>query len=291
MVRNAFAAMDLTSPGSTPFHLVASVQYELAGSAQGVYELWWATPDRWRESFQTQGGESESNLALGNKLYVLRSGPAPSLASLRTREILHPTGPTAFTWTLSVQKVLVTNVNGRKQICVDAKGSVIEERACLDPVSSKLVSVSERTNYLEAHRSDFQCLGEKCFPRDFESRYFDERMRIQVTDLETAGRFTQDVFAVPQGSVERDWCAVPTQKGRGTGTSFNVAIGPPRLVAYWLLVGSNGRLENAVALRSGGSAIDGKLKTFFQSRTFPVKLCGGRPIEYDVLFDLPSHVQ
>lgn len=296
LVRGAFSAMDLTSPGSTPFHLLANVHYELGReSADGEYELLWSAPDRWRENFRMERVESEVNLALGDKLYVLRSGPAPSLPLLRAREILHPTSDNAFTWSLDVRKVLTVVVNGQAETCVDARNSAVEERVCMDSDTGTLLSVRDNNRtgpaYLDFNRTDFACIDRKCFPHKIESRYFDEHMDVRVTTLEHVARFSDDVFTAPPNSVAHDWCALPTANGKTSRDPFSITISPPRIIAYWLSIAPNGRVENVVPLRPGGAAVDNRMERVFRSERFPTRTCGQTPVGYDELFYLPSHMQ
>ena len=72
-----------------PFHLVAKIHYEASfRTSGGTYELLWSAPDRFREEFRldTLG---ETDVVIGDKRYVLRTGPALQLGLWRLRYLLN----------------------------------------------------------------------------------------------------------------------------------------------------------------------------------------------------------
>jgi len=67
----------LAVPGRPSFHIVAKLHHVVGtNSFEGSYELLWATPERFREEFRL-GDAGETDVALEDKIYVLRNTPTP----------------------------------------------------------------------------------------------------------------------------------------------------------------------------------------------------------------------
>lgn len=295
MMQKAFAEMDLTSPGSPPFHLIAHVHYAVANYVHdGIYEMLWATPDHWREYVNMGQDGSEIDVAAGDKLYVLRSGAVPSLSVLRARAVLGPHDPGAFAWDRRVTKVMYSVAGGETDICVDSKKYVLLEHACVDP-KGELTLIQEGSGERHVNesvdRDDFVSLGEKRYPRHFGSQHSDETMSIRIDVLTLAPDLTKRSFEAPAGAVASDWCAMPMQKGAilGIPPTLNPSGVIPRVVAYYVWVARDGRVSRFVLLQTPNG--DHTFDFFLHSASFPVKSCGGKPIEYQALFYFPSSLQ
>src|SRR5271165_6105607 len=75
LLQRAFEGMKLQEAGTPPYHLVARVHIEMEGTFRdGVYEVLWAAPDRFRENFKIEA-LAETDLVLSDKLYVFRTSP------------------------------------------------------------------------------------------------------------------------------------------------------------------------------------------------------------------------
>ena len=82
LLRKAAADSELRGSGAAPFHLLANFKYTLDNNTvDGMYELFWAAPDKYREYFK-MGDVVETDIAAGNKLYVERSTKAIPLAAV-----------------------------------------------------------------------------------------------------------------------------------------------------------------------------------------------------------------
>src|SRR5208337_2874213 len=85
LLQKAIESQNLQSAGKPPFHLVAHVRYNFLGeTSDGVYEILWAAPDRFRETYQL-GRMTETDVALGDKIHISRNTPTctPQLLHLR----------------------------------------------------------------------------------------------------------------------------------------------------------------------------------------------------------------
>ncbi len=297
IMQKAFAAMNLTSPGSPPFHLVAQIHYELGGDGRdGVFELFWAAPDRWREGFKMDRVDSEIDIALGDKLYTLRHNASASLPLLRVRRVLHPGESNAVSRNFKVGKVTSEQLNGEQVTCFDSKRGVVEERTCFDSPRNQIVDASYRgqtgwTASLDGERSDFVAVGDRRYPRHFVSHYFDENMDIRITTLAVATDFPEGVFTPQLGAAVSDWCAAPVEKGETSPGFGRIILHEPALVAYDLLIARDGKVEKSAPLRPADPNEDTQLNTWFREARFPKKFCGANPIEYERLFYLPNNLE
>src|SRR5579863_7474072 len=68
LLKKAIDATNLKAPGGPPFHLIAKIHYALNDkTADGKYEILYASPDRYRVQLQLDG-VGETDIALGDKL-------------------------------------------------------------------------------------------------------------------------------------------------------------------------------------------------------------------------------
>src|SRR5579862_2191429 len=290
MMQKAFAAMNLTSSGSPPFHLLAQVHYDLGGDGRdGIFELFWAAPDRWREGFKMERVDPEIDIALGDKLYTLRRNASASLPLLRVRRVLHPWGSNAVGRDFKVSKMAPEQLNGEQVTCFDSKWGVVEEHTCFDSPSNRIEETSYQgqggwTASLNGKRSDFVAVGDKRYPRHFVSHYFDENMDIKITTLAVGTDFPEGVFTPQVGAAVSEWCAAPVEKGETSPGFGRITLHEPALVAYDLLIARDGKVKKSAPLRPADANEDAQLNAWFRDVKFPKKLCGANPIEYERLF-------
>lgn len=307
LLQRAAEATDFQASDTPPFHLVAQVHYEIGGHPfDGSYELFWASPDRHRENF-SMGTMMETEVALGDKLYVLRNTTTMTLPfwsirlALRSpRHLLYGTKP-------NVDRVYSSQVRGENRTCVDSSDESLVREICFDPVSNQIVFLSHKLpvcshceNLPKSLRdsfglemSEFLSLGTKLFPRRIIRNDFDLRIDLETKTIEQAISFAQDVFTPPVGAESRDWCSKPDTKGKLSWTFGPlVKVNPPgSIVAYYVLVGRDGKVEKSIPLRSGGISVDERLNQWFRGSRFPVLSCGNKAIEYETVQYAPIQVR
>jgi hypothetical protein len=161
--------------GGTPFHLVAKLHYDAYGqSSDGVYELLWADPDRFREEFRL-GTVGETDVVAGEKRYVLRNGLNFQLALWRLRFLLD--SPLEFLGAkdVHVSQVYSTRFGPDAATCVKEDSAYIEREVCFDSASSRTVSAKmvamENKSALDRRLSDFLTIGPKAFPATSSSTF------------------------------------------------------------------------------------------------------------------------
>lgn len=281
-------AMDMTTlkVEGVPFHLVAKFHYEAySRAADGTFELLWSAPDRFREQFQLDTLR-ETDVAIGDKRYVLRTGPALQLGLWRLRNQLN--SPLAF---LAKSKLQISKVwsspGANREICVSVGSALIEKQACFDPTSSKIVSVkvaSRKNSNIEMRLEDFVGVGPKRYPRHQFSHMGGETLEVKVETVEQASQFADSVFLPPAGATVFQWCPDPVQKG---------SLYPPRIssplnaenLAYYLLVGRDGLVVKSVPLLIPNQRTEQLTTQWLQKAKFPIEVCHGQPIEYERIYE------
>src|SRR5580698_9952433 len=108
LVQAAKSQRTLMAPGSPPFHLIANIRYtEGTQTASGKYEMLWADPAHFRQEFRI-GDISESDVANGDMLYVLRNTPYERYSVWRVKALMNQ--PRALPANMTPEKIVVNNV-------------------------------------------------------------------------------------------------------------------------------------------------------------------------------------
>ncbi len=326
ILQKTFGAMDLRSPGSPPFHLVARVHYDLAGSAtDGTYEMLWLAPDRWREDLKMDGVGAETEIVDGDKIINLRSNFGTILPLHNIRGALLPDREKTYAWELKMKKIQFMSVDGEQRVCIDsAEGPALKETACLDGSAQQVSSVRDVDFVVSVERSDFVSVGEKRYPRHLITRQYDETMDIHLEFLAVSQGGIESTLEAPAGAVVRDWCPKEEIKepANDPARPFFTMRAPGAMVMYYVLVDTNGRVKDWAPLRKESKAIDDLLESpyslapilsqrsdlplvpngkylgsidktmaaWFPEARFAKHSCGGKPIEYEHVMPIPAAI-
>lgn len=304
LLEKAAQAANLRANDASSFHLVAQVHYEIGSqTSDGVYELSWASPDRYREDFRMQGA-AEIEIAAEDKLYILRNTPALSLPfwsvrnALRSAKNFFP-GPKS-----KIRRVYPAQVSGELLTCVDFGDERSQRQACINPTTNQAVSLSfaaippqgplsmttkELKHLHDLEVSDFVDVGTKRYPTRIHRQEQDEKLEIKIETLKQVMTFAEGEFTPQAGAVAYDWCSSPVAKGT-IQIDFQpiLELDPPgAVVAYYVVVGTDGRVKKWASSRSGGKYVDERMATRFRDARFPIFSCGSKPIEYETMFNAP----
>ncbi len=309
ILEKAATAADLWSEDAPPYHLAASVVVYLGKDAyKGTYDLWWASPDKYREGFQMQVGAdtyAETDLALGDKFYTLRNTTTLSFQLWQVRrgvrEVHH-----RFFWGHEPKKPRVyrARVGGEQITCIDVDSEIQRIETCLDPVTGQVSSSSVKPTeagtktpeVAEMARSsgweitNFAILENKRYPRRIKLQEYDLALEVNVTSLDRVSRFGDDVFQPIPRAAASDWCAQPTA-GKDSLDMNSAPLfkfhAPGRYIAYYAKIASDGRASLLLPLRSGGSVIDGRMEDWLRHSQFGTLSCAGKPIEWEAVLTAP----
>jgi hypothetical protein len=282
-------AMDMAmlEDDGVPFHLLAKIHYDAYSRASdGTYELLWSAPDRFREEFRL-GTLGETDVVIGDKRYVLRTGPALQLALWRLRSLLN--SPLAV---LAEPKLRASKVwwspGVNPEICVSAGGSLfIDKQACFDTGSSTVVSVkvaSRNNSNIEMRLDDFVAVGPKRYPRRLFSHMGAETLEVKVENVEQTSQFAESVFLPPVGATVFPWCPDAVQRGSSH---------PPRVsspfyagnLAYYLLIGRDGHVITSIPLLVPNQRTERDTTQWLRKAKFSIELCHSQPIEYETIYE------
>jgi hypothetical protein len=302
IMRNAFATMDVRELSRTPFRLVAKVHYEVAGRAEdGIYELLQEAPDHFRENFK-MGAIEESDVAFGDKLYIIRNTPFLTLPLWRVRQLVNSPVPPSLRTKPKAWKVYSAQIAGVSTTCTRAADNDdwIVGQVCFEPSTNGMVTLDLSTNYqsemipsippsltLEIHLSEFsssQDIGR--FPRHLVYREFGENVDVKIETIDRILKFDENVLA-PPGVEPSEWCSTPTQKGSQPTLDFVPILSAKKgnvLTAYYLFIGRDGRVKKSVPVPLEGAGADERTMSRLRDAHFPISYCGEKSIEYETYF-------
>lgn len=304
LLQKAAEAMNLRSAGSPPFHLIAKIDYEIGHKAlNGSYELLWVSPDKYRESFK-MADFSEIEIALGDKLYILRNTPNMTLPLWSVRKSLISPKNLYAGSEPKVKRVYSAQVGGNDGLCIDYGNDSYERQACLERATNEVVSfhyaaipphgplsitTKELKHLDELELGEFLNLDAKRYPMRIHRQESDEKLEIKIEALTQGTTFPENVFIPPANAIVFDWCSNPVADGK-LEIDFRpiLEVDPPGAAyAYYVLVGTDGRVRKWAPSRSGGKVVDESMQSRFREAKFPTFSCGNKAIEYETQFNAP----
>ena len=295
ILQNAAEEADLWTSDSVPFHLLASVHYELGGQpSDGTYELLWRSPDQYREYFEMRNAK-EMEIASGGKLSILRNTPTLTIPLWNTQRNLRFIKN--YFLREKVKRVHTTQVNGMQATCIESEGKFTETQNCFDPNNNLAVHVSfvekwTSSAWGKSELTSFTSLGRKRYPLRIIRKEFDEQLDVTITTLEEPKSLSEDLFVSPADAQVFDWCPKPTRSGHLEFPPGPVGRmdSPGANFAYYVLVGRDGRVKRSAPMRSAGTPVDHKMATWLKMAKFPVESCGGNPVEYETVMSAPLEI-
>jgi hypothetical protein len=293
MIAKAEQRLLPTQASSVPYHYVAELHYTWGDySADGTYEVLWAAPDRFRQELRL-GKTSESDVVLGDKLYVRRNDPSAAyiverlrlLTGLPDRGLAAPAAAPRE----KVEKVYASTYGSEKVVCVKGAGVEKGRTICLDAAERSVVSetYSLKRGDLEVFSvfDNFITVGDREYPGHLLSRVGNESLEIRVQRMSPVLNFADATFSVPDGAASFAWCAQTKEEQRSNSPNLPhlaVVLAPPGATGFhgfYFEVAPNGRLEKIVELHPDGIAQQIAVKDF--KHTYPIRTCSDRPVEYE----------
>ena len=304
LLQKAAQAANLRTADSPPFHLMAKVHYEIGRQTlDGMYEFLWVSPEKYRETFR-MADVAEIEIALRDKLYTLRSTPALTLPLWSIRKSLISAKNFYPGSEPKIKKVYAAQVDGKDGLCFEFGDDSVERQACFERATNKVVSfryvaipphgplsitTKELKHVDESELGNFVDASAKRYPMRIHRQQSDEKLEIKIEALTQGMTFSESEFTPPPNAVAYDWCSSPVAKG-ALQIDFQpiLKLDPPGATfAYYVLVGTDGRVKKWAPSRSGGKFVDERMEIRFREARFPIFSCGSKPIEYETLFDAP----
>ncbi len=298
LVKKAIDGTELKTPGASPFHLVATIRYTLDDkSTDGTYEILYAAPDRYRVELRL-GAIGETDIALGDKYYTLRTTPIMSLPFWSLKMFIWQPGYLYLGIAPNANRVYTSTVGTEGRTCVDAESDkAATKQICFDPTSNAVVSIHVTAQLpkgtpkgvaFESDLADFVDLGTIRYPRHLVRKFVTETIEATVETLMPVNAFADSVFAPPDKAEVHDWCASPVHEGQAKLPAptrpTESWLRMQNLVAYYFLVGTDGRVKKKMLLHSSGNAgLDVLSSLPFEKGKPSVHTCNGKPIEYETV--------
>lgn len=299
ILQNASEGADLWASDSAPFHLLASVHYELGGQpSDGTYDLLWRSPDQYREYFEMRTTK-EMEIASGGKLSILRNTPTLTVPLWSTRRNVRFIKN--YFLRLKVKRVRTAQMNGIEATCIDSESEYAERQNCFDSTNNRAVYVSfvEKLPYSpipvigKTELTSFTSLGKKRYPLRIITKQLDEKVEVTITRFEQPESIPEDLFVSPDSAQTFDWCPDPTTSGRIESPPGTVGRmdAPGANFPYYVLVARDGHVKKSAPMRSAGRLVDEKMAAWLRMAKFPVRSCGGNPVEYETVMIAPLEVR
>jgi hypothetical protein len=284
LIEKTIPRMRLVAPGRSPFHLVADVRFEIgANSFEGTYELLWASPDRYREEFRV-GTVGETDVAQGDKIYILRTTPTLSYTLERVRFYVDMPVPTHLASTRHVRKIYLETVSGQSQFCVRTDSNGYDEEFCFDMGTREIVSLrSGNSAIYRWERTEFVAVDGSRYPGRVLHHSSGETLEMHVTRLESVREFSESVFTPPPTASMRDWCADPKKSGKWMPPDAPILsfANNDTILLYYVLVGPDGQVEKSAPVVSVTGPIDATIERWIHEAKFAIWRCGDKAIEYE----------
>lgn len=304
---------NLRALGSPPFHLRArTVSYGRKGQTNhGKYDLWWASPDRWREDI-SWGDKSSTRIADKNQIWV-SGADASRLTTLHVARVFDFSPFLRVPLNHSVGRVQAKQIDGVSAVCMQllpsssgtayAKGIGpmvlsldLERSACWDVATSLPLRIDVGSDRIELE--SYSAIAQKQFPhRIHETRKGKTLVEFELDSLELLDVATTTAFTPPSGTSAKPWCAnivspVPLRLGSASeatsapGVTFMTPI-PKEVIGRDLVVfrvDEAGRTVEVRAFTLAGedSFKDRETQTLLKSRFKPAT-CDGTPVEGEFL--------
>jgi hypothetical protein len=294
ILNKAWDLVDISAAGSGPFLLKAKVRLtEGNKSADGVFAMAWAAPDRFRRVVGFPDYK-ETDVSRGENYYSKRTTDGVPLMiwklgelmdSLGTRERM-PAGE-------KVKRAVTQTVGGKEATCVSIGPGKGDLRICINAATGEVISIEkgldgppEREERLEY--SDYQEIGAKKYPRHFVYSGWSKRsIAVTIDTLSAVREFAADEFSPPAGSQISRTCNGAEQM---TGTVMPM-FGNSKPVGFYqqdfyiyFEISPVGAVRSAQMIYNSDPKTDSEILGMYVGGKFPVKTCDGRPIGYQTLY-------
>lgn len=297
LVAKSHGLTDLTSAGSAPFRIRASLYfYDPSGDprippVRGSYVFTWAAPEEWREDADLLHLK-QIVIANGSTLWTKRNAPYPSFGYWWTRRAVSITRGVTYHFD-SYTRIEISQVEGRNVVCARNRGTHGQQELCLDTTTALPLVQYDATLHLQFLYTDWTEWQGHLYPRTIRAFSGSEPvLRIEIANIASAPS-DHKWIAPPAGAAARDWCTdmrpaqlsdaiqnatLPDPVTPVTGTTQIVGA-----IVYGL-IGKDGNWLDLSVLESADfkaayQMLDNQRP--FQNRP---ATCHGTPVESDTIF-------
>jgi hypothetical protein len=320
-LQSAAGETNLRTAVSQPFHLrVSTKSYAQKGKdIEGVHEMWWVSPSRWRIDY-TWGGATSVSIADTDKMWAQGEDtnrwdslrvtddlgfwpyfafyPVGQITHIRTKKINNSTD-TCFDLYVQVNKLTIPMLTSTFKFSLEeiSKYAAHPRTICLSSASGLPDRIFDglmddnSSNYREL--ADYEKLGGASYPQTIRQVQGNKpEIDLHVDVLETFDPSQSTVFKPPPGASYRAWCedmSGPFAVSFGlpqTSSDVPELVLPsaiPRPTALFFEVDETGRTESVKAFTHGGPVVlKPKVMAQMMNSTFKPATCHGTPVPGEV---------
>ena len=287
LFKKARDASEIRKAGDPPFHLKAAIT--LSGDngekTQGTYELWWRSPEQFREAFETSDFQ-EKRIVSGGQWWRWRNSECrPAKVDQAFRMLDYPQR-----WHEEAEAT-ITDV---KEVRAEGASTVRLE------VQYKSGGLSVNTFQVETGAlisaegstggktySDFKEYRGRVFPFSYRSTENGTvSVEASIVELADAPKIPESYFAFPVGAKTWPWCPEPEKpklikQPRPIYPAECMMKRKQGRVVISLALDEGGSVKGAQILRSAGSALDRAALDAVLGWKFQPPACGGKPYPVD----------
>jgi hypothetical protein len=201
LLQRAFDETKMREEGTPPYHLVARVHLEMEGTFRdGMYEVLWAAPDRFRENFKIET-LAETDLGFSDKLYVFRTSPLVMFPFFAVRQLLSSPIPTRLIAHPEAKRIAFDEIQGKRRTCIyihqDAYVSESVERVCFNTATNEVVLIEiipgGSSDSYRLQLEDFVGIGAKRYPTHLYEKKFGQILDVKIEAIDAA-KFSDSVL-------------------------------------------------------------------------------------------------
>jgi len=296
ILAKAWDLVDIRAAGGAPFVLKAKVRLAEGDKfSDGVYAMSWAAPDRFRRVIGFRD-YTKTDVARGENHYSKRNTEGVPLMVWELSELMNSLGtreklPAAE----KVTRIERESIGGKGATCILTGPGKGDSKICVDAATDEVLSIAygfggpatfqERSEY-----SGYLDFGTKRFPRHFAFSGWNKRsIEVTIEKLVPVHEFAADEFSPPAGSEISKLCSgTMAMTGDATPMFGNmIPVGFSELdVDIYFEITPAGAVRTAQIVYSSDPKADKEVLSWFLGAHFPVKTCDGRPIGYQMVYQL-----
>lgn len=301
MFQAAYAASEIKTKGSPPFHLKAEFQFydSKFQRAKGSYDELWISPDQYKTSFSVPSGSDVIGVSNGQR-WQKDTLPYTIMLETLVESAMDPGAGLHSGPPHKIKGILDETSGSRHMTCVVPHRKNQADEYCFDPQNGRLVHRTELEWAVAYQYSDYEPWGDKWFPRKIViEQNGTPLVQIDVKSLTPAGRLSSSTFAPPPGAEVEKQVSCPSL--RSVKLVKRVPPVYPEsarrkeiegVVRMYADIGKGGQIRGLKVIHTASPALDAAALQAVRQWHYQPATCKGVPFEVittiDVRFQLNS---
>ncbi len=295
LISDARNLSNIRAPGSPPFDLRAklSVKDTQKQISEGSYELFWQSPERWREEVILPGYR-QVKIGGAQRVWVWRNADYPPLQVFGMLQAMDFRAMLTTVGGEEVKRTTKRAADGTTQECYELQKELQgKRRLCFDASRHDLRMATLPTPPFQVVQyMDYSAWSEKQFPRAI--RIFADRKLIGEATVEKIASATEadpKLFEPPQGAEERVGCddpspAIALEKTAPHYPDVAKMRHVEGVVSAFVVIGVTGGVVNPIIIASGGSDLDNATVQAISHWRYQPSSCGDKPVPSEAIITI-----